>query len=184
MNAAGQRVFERQRIWRVTERALTAACVALADAVREDHLAVSRVIGIANGGVIPAGEVARHLGVELLTVRARHNIDDRTYLQATGEVEVEQADVVALTGFNGTVLVVDDICGSGATLRALAQALKPVVGPGCRLLTATLCLNAGARLRPDYWIWPVSDWVNFPWEQPPAAPTSHLPYPEGAHRDR
>lgn len=184
MTAPGQRVFERQRIWRVDERAVAAACALLAKAVREDHLAVSRVVGIANGGVVPADEVARHLSVEPVVVRARHNADDSTYLQATGVVQVEHADTVALTGFNGTVLVVDDICGSGATLRALAQTLKPVVRPECRLLTATLCLNAGARLRPDYWIWPVSDWVNFPWEQPPGVPTSDLPHPEGVHRDR
>src|SRR5262249_18918399 len=69
----------------------------------------------------------------------------------------------------GRVLIVDDICGSGATLHRLRHGLDPWLSPSAEVLTAVLCLNTGASILPDYSVWTVSDWVVFPWEQPPAA---------------
>ncbi|WP_020501070.1 phosphoribosyltransferase [Sciscionella marina] len=89
----------------------------------------------------------------------------------------------ALNGqrLKGRVLVVDDICGSGATLRRLRHDLTPLLSPSAQLLTAVLCLNTGAATLPDYSIWTVSDWVVFPWEKPPAdQDTTPLPRPEEA----
>ncbi|ONI71166.1 phosphoribosyltransferase [Actinosynnema sp. ALI-1.44] len=176
------RVFEHRQIWRLTPNALREATTLLAGAILRDHQPVQHVIGIANGGVAPARMIASTLEVKARTVRARHNTGDATYQQATGKVTVDLDPLTrALNGqrMKGRVLVVDDICGSGATLRRLRHDLAPLLSPSATMLTAVLCLNTGAATLPDYSIWTVSDWVVFPWEKPPADhDTTPLPRPE------
>ncbi|MGW5054792.1 phosphoribosyltransferase [Actinokineospora sp. NPDC004072] len=183
MTRTAQRVFEHQRVWRVTPDALRQACLLLFAAISRDHPEVDHVIGIANGGVAPARILAGRLGVKSRSVKARHNADDGVYRQATGKVAVDFDAFRRGLGrkkLGGTVLVVDDICGSGATLYKLRNVLIPVLAPDARVITATLCLNTGAETCPDYSVWTVSDWVSFPWEKRPDQPTVDMPIPERA----
>ncbi|MFE6611510.1 phosphoribosyltransferase [Amycolatopsis sp. NPDC057786] len=177
-----QRDFDHHQIWRVTPEALHHAASLLTDAVLRDHSSVERVIGIANGGVPPAHLIASTLRLNARIVRARHNTSDDAYQQATGTVSLDLAPLTrGLNGqrLRGRVLVVDDICGSGATLRRVHDDLTPLLGPDAQILTAVLCLNTGATTLPDYSIWTVSDWVVFPWEKPPADhATTTLPPPK------
>ncbi|MFI7122624.1 phosphoribosyltransferase [Amycolatopsis sp. NPDC049868] len=181
-----QRDFDHHRIWRMTPEVLHDAATLLTDAVLRDHSSVERVIGIANGGVSLAHLIASTLRLNARIVRARHNTSDDAYQQATGNVSLDLAPL--LRGLNGQqlkgrVLVVDDICGSGATLRRVRDDLAPLLGPDAQILTTVLCLNTGATTLPDYSIWTVSDWVVFPWEQPPADhTTTTLPTPEEVAR--
>lgn len=180
--ALARRVFEHRRIWRVTPDALREATTLLAGAILRDHQVVEHVIGIANGGTAPTRLVASTLGVEARTVHARHNTADGTYQQATGKVHLDLEPLTrSLNGqrLKGRVLLVDDICGSGATLRRLHHELSPMISPSTTVITAVLCCNSGASTLPDYWIWSVSDWVVFPWEKLPIAhDTTTLPPPE------
>ncbi|SDJ02534.1 hypothetical protein SAMN05192558_10474 [Actinokineospora alba] len=176
-----QRVFEHQRIWRVTPDALSEACLLLFAAINDDHPQVDHIIGVANGGIAPARVLAGRLGVKARTLQARHYADDRLYREGTGNVTVEFDAFRRTLGrrkLDGTILLVDDICGSGATLHKLGNVLAPVLGPHARLITATLCLNTGAKTRPDYSVWTVSDWVSFPWEKRPDQPITNLLIPE------
>ncbi|MEV6905949.1 phosphoribosyltransferase family protein [Amycolatopsis sp. NPDC051071] len=181
-----RRDFEHHQIWRVTPEALRDATARLTDAILRDHPSIERVIGIANGGVSPAHLIATTLGMNARIVRARHNTGDDTYQQATGNVSLDLDPLTrALNGqqLKGRVLVVDDICGSGATLSRVRDDLTPLLNPDAQILTAVLCLNTGATTLPDYSIWTVSDWVVFPWEQPPAdQDTTPLPPPKKALR--
>jgi hypoxanthine phosphoribosyltransferase len=165
---------------------LSEAIILLARAIIRDTGSVDHVVGVANGGTAPAKLIAPLLGIQPFTVQARHNRSDATYLQATGNVEVDPAPLRrGLNGrrLTGSVLLVDDICGSGATLRALRGKLAPLTAPGAEVLAATLCLNTGATTLPDYSIWEVSDWVVFPWEAPPAGHnTAALPTPTAVTR--
>ncbi|MFF0146997.1 hypothetical protein ATK36_5394 [Amycolatopsis sulphurea] len=183
---AGRRVFEHHQIWRVNPDSLREATTLLAGAILRDHQAVQHVIGIAHGGVAPARMIAAALGLKARTVHARHNTSDTAYQQATGKVTLDLDPLTrTLNGqrMKGRVLVVDDICGSGATLRHLRHELAPLLSPSAQLLTAVLCLNAGAARSPDYSVWTVSDWVVFPWEKPPAdQDTNPLPLPEKVDR--
>ncbi|MCU1680245.1 MAG: putative phosphoribosyltransferase [Amycolatopsis sp.] len=171
MLPTSSRVFERQHLWRVTPDLLREATTLLACAVLRDHGPVDNVIGIAEGGTVPAHVIASALGTRAGSVRARHNTSSAAYERATGTVHLDlKALVLALKGkrLHGRVLLVDDICGSGATLRRVIRDLGQLLAPDAQLLTATLCLNSGATTLPDYSIWMVSDWVVFPWEKPPA----------------
>jgi hypoxanthine phosphoribosyltransferase len=178
------RVFEHRCLWRLTPDALRAATTLLAGAILRDHRSIQHVIGIANGGTAPAGLLAATFGLQARTVRARHNLADGVYQQATGTVTLDLDPLTrTLNGhqLRGRVLLVDDICGSGATLHRLRHGLDPWLSPSAEVLTAVLCLNTGASILPDYSVWTVSDWVVFPREQPPAGRDSiALPTPTQA----
>jgi hypoxanthine phosphoribosyltransferase len=180
------RVFEHRCLWRLTPDALREATTLLAGAILRNHSSIQHVIGIANGGTAPAHLLARVFGVPARTVRAQHNLTDIVYQQATGTVTVNLDPLTrTLHGqrLAGRVLIVDDICGSGATLRRLRHELTPWLDPSAQVLTAVLCLNSGASTPPDYSVWTICDWVVFPWEQPPTGhDTTALPTPTQALR--
>lgn len=143
----------------------------------------SAIIGIANGGIIPAEKLATKLITSCYRVAARHNATDDLYSQATGNVTTDTTLLkTALNGHQlaGLVVLVDDICGSGATFDALRPALHPLLAPGARLVTLALCLNEGSPVKPDLWTWTVGDWVRFPWEGdlPDGQPRESLPLPQ------
>ncbi|MEV3925899.1 phosphoribosyltransferase [Actinomadura coerulea] len=135
------------------------------------------ILGIARGGVELAEIVADHLKVPAVTVRARHNTSDDVRQAATGRVEVDaEHNERALTGLprRRRLLLVDDICGTGATLQILVDTLNRRLEP-VQLRTAVLCRNAGATFPVDTYGWDVADWVHFPWETDPGTPTDPLP---------
>ncbi|MCE0540744.1 phosphoribosyltransferase domain-containing protein [Kineosporia rhizophila] len=166
----------------MSHEAYSTAITLLAAATAELHPAA--VVGIANGGMTPARDLAEHLRVPVHQVNARHNISNETHLQATGHVSYDLAPLETTLSEPllpsrderpGTVLVVDDICGTGATftavLPALLTRLRPHAGAGLQARTVSLCRNVGATEGPDWWTWLVDDWVLFPWETPPATPS-------------
>ncbi|MDG4751312.1 phosphoribosyltransferase family protein [Micromonospora sp. WMMD718] len=176
------RQFRRQRILRIQLDTYYRAVEVLADAARRRHSPITATIGIANGGLAPAQGVSELLHVPTYRVNAKHNPTDATYSEATGVVTYDLDPLTReLAGhrLTGKVLVVDDICGTGATFTTLLPELTAYLGPEVALRTVALCRNAGSVLNPDLWIWTVDDWVSFPWEQPPAAdaPIEDLPIP-------
>jgi hypoxanthine phosphoribosyltransferase len=169
------RSFNREFAWQMTASQAAAAAAVLAGAAARGG-PVDAVVAVARGGTWPARDIAAALGVPVTTVRARHNPTDAMYAQATGRVwcDAEAGPV------RGRVLVVDDICGTGATLTAVTSALARIAGPGAALVTATLCRNAGSPCRPDLMVWDdLREWVIFPWEAgpPDGLPVRCLPDP-------
>ncbi len=176
------RVFDHAFAWHMTARQFADAAALLAAAC-ERSAPVDQVIGIAQGGLRPAQAIASRLGARLRVVRARHNPTGTLYTQATGQVSCAITGIGA-GSIRGSVLIVDDICGTGATLQAVTSALTPLAAPGARLHTAALCRNAGARTAPGLVVWDnLREWVVFPWEpRPPAGtPLRTLPDPTEAH---
>lgn len=176
------RTFRRRHLLRMDTRAYAHAIRLLADAATRGG-PVSAVIGIANGGLIPARDLAARLGTTAYQVNARHNTTDAIYTAATGHVTHDVAPLThALVGqrLSGRVVLVDDICGTGATFTTITAALRPHLTDEAAVLTVALCRNAGTSLDPHLWAWTVDDWVLFPWEQPPATdmPIIDLPLPE------
>lgn len=180
--APASRRFQHQRLLCLTPPLHEHAVRLLAAAAHARWHPISAVIGIAQGGLPPAHGISHILQVPTHRLVAKHNPTDAIYTQATGHVTTDlRALAAALNGeqLAGTVLLVDDICGSGATLTAVRAALRPHLRTGAALRTATLCRNADATLDPDLWIWTVDDWVHFPWETPPPPGTGRedLPTP-------
>ena len=173
------RVFDHRCIWLLGEDAFTRAADLIAD--HERSYQPELVVGIARGGLPLARRVARQLAVETVEVAARHNASDAAYLQATGQVELAEP-AAHLPAAGARLLVVDDICGTGATLAAVTSLLTRCAP--AMLRTAALCRNAatdGTAHVPDVWVWRLRDWVVFPWEPPPrdrSEPTAALTVPE------
>ncbi|MGW2183259.1 phosphoribosyltransferase [Streptomyces sp. NPDC001732] len=161
------RIFENRRIWQLTpDEFLAAACLI---AAQEAEPAPAAVLGIARGGVRLAEIAAEQLGVPAVVVRARHNEPEGIQQAATGRILLDHEhnqDALAALPASCPLLVVDDICGSGATLRAVVDMLTTTVGLS-EIRTAVLCRNEGSNYPLDSWGWDVSDWVHFPWESEP-----------------
>jgi hypoxanthine phosphoribosyltransferase len=170
------RAFNREFAWQMTASQAAGAASVLAGAAARGG-PVDAVVAVARGGTQPARDIAAALGVRVRTVRARHNPTDAMYAQATGRVWCDAAEAGPVCG---RVLIVDDICGTGATLTAVTSALARNAAPGAALVTATLCRNAGSPCRPDLTVWDdLREWVIFPWEAgpPDGLPVRCLPDP-------
>ena len=177
------RVFDHVFAWQMTLIQLAGATSLLAAAAAGRFGPVDRVIAIERGGIEPAVAIAGKLGARFHTVRARHNPTSDLYTEATGQVSCTVSGI-STEAVSGCVLIVDDICGTGATLHAVTSILSEMAAPGSRLHTATLCRNAGASARPGLTVWDdLREWVVFPWEPHPPAGTALrvLPDPEQAH---
>jgi adenine/guanine phosphoribosyltransferase-like PRPP-binding protein len=187
--ATPRRVFEHRRTWEATTEDYAAAIRLLAEEADRQHAPIVAVLGIAEGGRHPAHDIAHRLGVAKGLVPARHNLSGDPYTQATGSVDFDPAGLrrtlsrlIADSPPAGTLLVVDDICGSGATLATVAGAIGEMRLRWPAVRTATLCRNAAAPPgMPDLHIWDVADWVRFGWEPPLAhghvPPVTPLPTP-------
>lgn len=160
------RVFERERIWRLTEHEFAAAVTLIGASEPVPDV----VIGIARGGVPLARRLAEHYGVPVAALMARHNHSDELYVAATGRVELPQEPDADLAAHRGArLLLVDDICGTGATYRAAVPWLHQHLAPAS-VRTAVLCRSQASAFTPDTWVWSTLDWVVFPWNDP--APTT------------
>ncbi|MFI8281124.1 phosphoribosyltransferase [Streptomyces sp. NPDC085929] len=161
-----RRLFRGTGPFELTEPMLERVLDELAAAIAPDG-EVSIVLAVANGGTIPGAGLAGRLAVPLAHIQAKHNRTDAIHTQATGNVAVAVPDGFP-DALSGRVLLVDDICGSGATFAALTTALEPMLTAGGRVETVALCRNEGADRAPDWAAYTVDDWVVFPWEAPPA----------------
>ncbi|BCY11048.1 hypothetical protein L3i22_061360 [Actinoplanes sp. L3-i22] len=184
---SGQRVFERRRIWQVTDPVLAEGCEMLSSAAYVKYACFTVTIGIAGGGRIPAERIAKSAGRIAHTVRAQHNPTDELYQQATGSVTVDVtglAEALNSRKLFGEILLVDDICGTGETFAAVTDALGPYLKADANIRTVALCRNIGSAYTPDLWLWDVADWVHFPWEHDlePGQRTEVLTIPERVQR--
>lgn len=168
------RVFRNARVWRLGITEFHHAVGLLADAAGVHR--PQAVVGIDRGGRAPATAIAARLGLPVTMLGAVHNTSDAVALHATGRVTLDLRRIHVLAAER--VLVVDDICGSGATLRATIRAVE-ALHPRTSIRTAVLCRNVGAAHTPDAWVWDVADWVAFPWETAPAGVTTE-PLPVAA----
>lgn len=137
---------------------LTESMTTLADQVQRffPHK-FDTVVGIARGGLVPAVYIANQLEVakvESVGVRSYSGHDQ-------GSLEFYQ-DIPDVMG--QTVLLVDDLCDTGDTMRAVHDKLAETVH---RVFTATIFYKPKSTYRPDaYWKEVKDDhWVVFPWEK-------------------
>ncbi len=174
------RVFDHTHAWQMTSGQLASAASLLAAAATEQFGPADEVIAVARGGIQPAQAIALLLGVPVRLICARHNPSSAIYTQATGRVSTRGTSIEP-GSVRGNVLIVDDICGTGATLHAVTAALTPLTARGARLHTITLCRNAGASTRPSLTIWDdLREWVIFPWEPSPPEGICIQPLPAPA----
>lgn len=147
----GDRIFELS--WEVFGE----LCRALALKVAQSGYKPELVVGIAKAGVIPGAVVAAMLRCEFYSmkisrkagaeqVRSRPTILSAAPAQALGK----------------RVLIVDEICTTGTTLRMAVNALRNVRAEDVR--TASVFVKVG-KFRPDYFALETEGKVIFPWDR-------------------
>jgi hypoxanthine phosphoribosyltransferase len=129
------------------------------------------LIGLQRGGLVLAVALSHRLAIPtLLSLPVRRTLSDAIYA-AKHDPVVEANDLfVQITGKD--VLVVDDVAGSGATLKAVFSVLCRYAP--ARLRSAVYVLNQEhwdrtSGEKPTYIGRDLSGWVVFPWEVSPAS---------------
>jgi hypoxanthine phosphoribosyltransferase len=127
------------------------------------------VVGVARGGLVPAVLLCHTLGVrDLRAVDVTHTTSDD--IDATKSTEPRSSNIASLGDLGGAnVLIVDDIAGTGLTLREVTR-LAYSRG-AARVRTAVCVLNRANWPGPcdphqviTYIGTTVDRWVIFPWE--------------------
>jgi len=136
------------------------------------HLNFSCIIGVANGGMIPATLIAKQLKVDkLLSCNLKSYQEDKPR-----EGAHSQSDVVKTISFpdwkelreEDRVLIVDDLVDTGLTLKQIKQ-YNNIINheqPEKNWVFVTLYNKPRSSFKPDYTVREFHDdeWIVFPWE--------------------
>lgn len=136
------------------------ACRELAQLVRDDGFIPDIILGIARGGLIPAGALAYGLGCKMLISL---NVEFYTGVGETLAEPVMLPSLLESSGLNDQrVLVVDDVADSGKTLKLVDDYCKQQ-GRVAEVRNAVIYRKPHTITLPDY-CWRTTDkWISFPW---------------------
>ncbi|MEA2292857.1 MAG: uncharacterized protein QOE86_496 [Solirubrobacteraceae bacterium] len=137
---------------------LGVAARALAGQVLADGYRPEVILGIARGGLLPAGAVAYALGVKnafSINVEFYTGVDERL---AVPMVLPPVPDLVDVS--HQRLLIVDDVADTGGTLEVVRRFC---VGAVAEVRIAVLYEKPRSVVRSDY-VWRRTDrWITFPW---------------------
>ncbi|MCD9152823.1 phosphoribosyltransferase [Aeromicrobium duanguangcaii] len=130
----------------------------LAQTVADSGFRPDIVLGIARGGLIPAGSVAYALDCKNLFTM---NVEFYTGVGTTREEPTLLPPFLDLAELDDlSVLVVDDVADSGKTLELVARICWEHAGD---VRSAVIYEKPRSIIKPDY-AWRQTDrWINFPW---------------------
>jgi len=134
----------------------------LAQAVADSGFVPDIVLGIARGGLIPAGSVAYALDCKSLFTM---NVEFYTGIGTTRDEPTLLPPFLDLAELSdASVLIVDDVADSGRTLELVARICEEHAG---HVRTAVIYEKPRSIITPDY-AWKRTDlWINFPWSSDP-----------------
>ena len=121
------------------------------------------LLGVARGGLIPAGALGYALDCKNLftiSVEFYTGVDTRLDVPVMLPPFLDASDLD-----EARVLIVDDVADTGATLQLVQQFCA---GHVAQARTAVLYEKPGSVVKPDF-VWRRTDrWINFPWSSEPA----------------
>jgi hypoxanthine phosphoribosyltransferase len=130
----------------------------LATQIADDGYRPEIILGIARGGLIPAGSLGYALSIKntyVINVEYYTGVDERLEVPV---ILPPYLDVVDLDGSD--ILVVDDVADTGHTLAKVHEFVAGRVGTA---RTAVLYEKSASVIKSDY-VWKRTDlWINFPW---------------------
>jgi hypoxanthine phosphoribosyltransferase len=138
------------------------ACRTLAQQVADSGYLPSIILAVARGGLLPAAAVAYALDVKnvfMISVEFYTGVDDRLDFPVMLPPMLDAVDIAG-----ATVLVVDDVADTGATLRLVKDfCAEHVADVRC----AVLYEKSRSQVKCEY-VWRRTDrWINFPWSTMP-----------------
>ncbi len=132
----------------------------LATKIKTSGFKPDYIIGITTAGLIPLYFMARKLDNirNILTVSVNsYDKDKRKNLEILYLPEIDLS--------NKKVLLVDEISGTGDTLKSVSNILVDKYKVG-ELKTVTLVVSKSSKFYPDFYsLEDGSDWVVFPWDK-------------------
>jgi hypoxanthine phosphoribosyltransferase len=137
----------------------------LAQAIADDGYRPDLILAVARGGLLPAGAVSYALDVKnlhLVNVEFYTGVDERL------DMPVMLPPVPRTVGLSGaTVLIVDDVADTGATLKLVRDFCETHVAD---VRCAVIYEKPHSEVKCEY-VWHRTDkWINFPWSVlPPVA---------------
>jgi hypoxanthine phosphoribosyltransferase len=140
----------------------------LARQIADNEFKPEIILGIARGGLIPAGSLGYALSIKntyLINVEYYTDVDERLDVPAILPPYLELVDL-----HDASILIVDDVADTGHTLQMVYEFVSGKVG-GAR--AAVLYKKSHSVIEPEY-VWRRTDlWINFPWssEKPIVAPS-------------
>ena len=138
----------------------------LAQSIADSGFVPEVVLGIARGGLLPAGALAYNLDCKALFTM---NVEFYTGMGTTLDDPVILPPILDATELDGlSVLVVDDVADSGRTLELVHRFCRDHAS---EVRTAVVYEKPTSVIRADY-TWRLTDkWINFPWSTlPPITP--------------
>lgn len=139
----------------------------LAQMIADDDYRPDIVLGIARGGLIPAGSLGYALSVKntyVMNVEYYTGVDERLEVPTILPPYLELVDLE-----RAEMLVVDDVADTGHTLQMVHEFVS---GKVATARTTVLYEKPRSVIKADY-VWRrTSKWINFPWssEAPVAQP--------------
>jgi len=132
------------------------ACRCLAEEVKRSSFKPTKILAIAEGGIIPGAFINLYLGTYLETIKIVH-YNGREKLPAVHIIgDLSRSDV--------PTLIVDDISDSGETLSYLKNRLQEKGVSDVNIKVATLHVKPQSSFKPDWFISTVTEWIRYPWE--------------------
>ena len=132
----------------------------LADKIKVSGFKPDYIVGITTGGLIPLYFLIKKLGIyNILTVSA--NSYEKDWQK---ELKISYLPEIDLTGKK--LLFVDEITGTGTSLKGVLDAVVNKYKPG-EIKTAALIVNTRkCKFYPDFYaVAEQGEWVVFPWEK-------------------
>ena len=139
----------------------------LARQIADDGYRPDIILGIARGGLIPAGSLGYALSIKntyLINVEYYTDIDERLDVPVILPPYLELVDLE-----HSSVLIVDDVADTGHTLQMVYEFVSGKVE---EVRAAVLYEKPRSVIKPEF-VWRRTDlWINFPWssEEPIVAP--------------
>ena len=118
------------------------------------------LVCINRGGLVLGRYLSDSLNLPLAVISARFY---ETSSQAEKELVVD-AKVSSTNGLGERILLVDDLVGSGETMRAVIDTIRRL-HPQASIKTAALYRTAGSEFPVDYYAKDKHHWVVFPYEK-------------------
>lgn len=136
------------------------SCKSIYDQLVQEKKHYDYVVGVLRGGAVPATILSHMLNCKL------HVIGIKTYEDT---IQTNRAEFYAIDSnfyancFYKRLLIVDDICDSGNSLKLLQEFFHErthvVVD------SATVYWKPSSIVKPDYYAHEAHQWIVFPWEQ-------------------
>ena len=134
----------------------------LAQQIAGDGFSPDIILGIARGGLIPAGSLGYALSIKntyLMNVEYYTDVDERLDVPVILPPYLELVDLE-----HSSVLIVDDVADTGHTLQMVYEFVAPRVADS---KAAVLYEKSRSVIKPEY-VWKRTDlWINFPWSSEP-----------------